>query len=104
MVADKTKPIRILASDHAPLRLLADVQGRTPADIVHSALAEYMLTHRDDLARVYGETQALLQAGDLEGLAAALRKDAGQFASERDRAIPRTGSARAKGTKPIRKT
>jgi hypothetical protein len=72
-----------------------------PADIVHSALAEHVAAHRDDLARVYGETQALLQAGDLEGLAATLRKDAGRFAHEIAGEILRTGSARAKGTKPL---
>lgn len=95
MATTKTKPVRILTADHAPLQLLADVERRTPAEVVHSALAEYLSTHRDELASVYGETQAWLRAGDIEGLAAGLRRDAGPFVAEVAAGIPRTGRNRA---------
>ncbi len=95
MSTTKTKPVRILTADHAPLQLLADVERRTPAEVVHSALAEYLTTHRDELASVYGETQAWLLAGDIEGLTAALRRDAGPFVAEVAAGIPRTGRNRA---------
>jgi len=90
MATTKTKPVRILTADHAPLQLLADMERRTPAEVVHSALAEYLATHREELASVYGETQVLLRAGDIEGLTAALRRDAGPFVAEAVAGIPRT--------------
>ena len=91
MATTKTKPVRILTVDHAPLQLLADVERRTPAEVVHSALAEYLTTHRDELASVYGETQTLLRAGDIDGLTAALRRDAAPFVADVVAGIPRTG-------------
>jgi len=94
MPTTKTKPVRILTTDHAPLQLLADVERRTPAEVVHSALAEYLATHREELATVYGDTQALLRAGDIDGLTAALRRDAGPFVAEVAAGIPRTGRTR----------
>ena len=94
MATTKTKPVRILTADHAPLQLLADVERRTPAEVVHSALAEYLATHRDELASVYGETQTLLRAGDIDGLTAALRRDAAPFIAEVASGIPRTGRNR----------
>jgi hypothetical protein len=93
MPTTKTKPVRILTADHAPLQLLADVERRTPAEVVHAALAEYLAAHREELASVYGETQALLRAGDIEGLTAALRRDAGPFVAEVAAGIPRTGGS-----------
>jgi hypothetical protein len=94
MATAKTKPVRILTADHAPLQLLADVERRTSAEVVHSALAEYLATHREELASVYGETQALLRAGDIEALTAALRRDAGPFIDDVSAGIPRTGESR----------
>ena len=91
MATTKTKPVRILTVDHAPLQLLADVERRTPAEVVHSALAEYLTTHRDELASVYGETQTLLRAGDIDGLTAALRRDAAPLVADVVAGIPRTG-------------
>ena len=95
MATTRTKPVRILTADHAPLQLLADVERRTPAEVVHAALAEYLTTHRAELAAVYGETQALLRAGDMEGLTAALRRDADPFVADVAAGIPRTGPNRA---------
>lgn len=91
MATTKTKPVRIFTTDHAPLQLLAGVERRSPAEVVHSALAEYLRTHRDELASVYGETQAFLRAGDIDGLTAALRRDAGSFIAQVAAEIPRTG-------------
>lgn len=95
MTTTRTKPVRIFTVDHAPLQLLADVERRTPAEVVHSALAEYLATHRDELASVYRETQAFLRAGDIDGLTGALRRDAAPFAAEVTAGIPRTGRRRA---------
>jgi len=94
MATTKTKPVRIFAADHAPLRLVAGVEGRTPADVVHAALAEYMAAHREELARIFGETHALLRTGDTDGLVAALRRDAAPLVAEVAAGISRTGRVR----------
>lgn len=94
MATTKTKPVRILTADHAPLQLLAAVERRTAAEVVHSALAEYLATHRGELASIYGETQTLLRAGDIDGLTAALRRDAVPLVAEVAADIPRTGRDR----------
>lgn len=65
-----TKTLRIYEDDHAPLRLIAEVEGRGPADVVHSALEEYLLAHRDALADAFARAQRAIAAGDIEGLAA----------------------------------
>jgi hypothetical protein len=96
MATTKTKPVRIFTADHAPLQLLADVERRTPAEVVHSALAEYLTTHRDELATIYGETQAFVRAGDIDGLTAALRREAGTFVADVAAGIPRTGRSAPK--------
>jgi hypothetical protein len=71
-MAVRTKPIRIFEADHAPVRLLAGVERRSPADVLHSALAEYLHNHRDELQSVYADTQRALAAGDLESLVTAM--------------------------------
>ena len=43
----RTKPVRIFESDHAPLRLLAELERRSPQEVFHAALAEYLVSHRD---------------------------------------------------------
>jgi hypothetical protein len=63
-----TKPVRIFEADHGPLRLIAQVEDRTAADVVHSALAEYLTSHRERLAEVFSATQRAIAAGDLEAL------------------------------------
>ncbi len=70
-----TKPIRILASDHQPLRLIAGLEQRTPAEVIHEALAEYFAHHGESVGRVLAERQRLITAGDLEGLTRALERD-----------------------------
>jgi flagellar biosynthesis/type III secretory pathway protein FliH len=71
-MAVKTKPVRIFDGDRGPLRLLAELEKRSPAAVVHAALAEYFLTHRDELAATFTQAQEMIAAGNLEGLAQAL--------------------------------
>lgn len=64
----RTKPLRIFETDHAPLRLLAELGHISTADVVHKALAEYMVNHKQELAVVFRDTQRAIAAGDLDGL------------------------------------
>jgi len=82
MATTRTKPMRILAADHEPIRLLADLQREAPADIVHSAVREYMVNHREHLATLHAETRRFIETGDIDGLAAALRDDARGLAEQ----------------------
>jgi hypothetical protein len=75
-MALRTKPIRIFESDHAPLRLLAELGRRSPQEVFHAALAEYLESHRDELAAVFTETQRAIAAGDLDALTAQLAASA----------------------------
>jgi hypothetical protein len=68
-MAVKTKPIRIFEADHPPIRSIAGAKGMLPAEFIHTAVEEYVINHRDELAVIYAETQAALAAGDLDGLA-----------------------------------
>lgn len=90
MTTTRTRPMRILADDVEPIRLLAGLQHATAADVVHAAIVEYFAKHRADLAAVHAETQDFIARGDIEGLAAALRADvagvAGKLASRNRRA------------------
>lgn len=36
-----TKPLRVFAADHEPIRRLAEAEGLTPAELVHAALERY---------------------------------------------------------------
>jgi len=68
----RTKPVRIFESDHAPLRLLAELERRSPQEVFHAALAEYLESHRDEMATVFADTQRAIASGDLDGLKAQL--------------------------------
>jgi hypothetical protein len=68
-MAVRTKPVRIFEADHGALRLIAEVERRGPADVIHAALAEYMSTHRNDLSGVFARAQAAFQSGDIAALA-----------------------------------
>jgi hypothetical protein len=68
-MAVRTKPVRIFEADHGALRLIAEVERRGPADVIHAALAEYMSTHRDDLSNVFARAQVAFQSGDIAALA-----------------------------------
>ena len=82
MATTRTKPMRILASDHEPIRLLADLRREAPADVVHTAVREYMVNHREELATLHAETRHFIETGDIDGLAAALRDDARGLAEQ----------------------
>jgi len=71
-MAVRTKPVRIFESDHAPLRLLAEIQQRSPQEVVHEALALYLESHRDELATAFVETQRAIASGDLDALTSQL--------------------------------
>jgi hypothetical protein len=72
----RTKPVRIFEADHAPLRLLAELEHRSPQEVFHSALAEYLNAHCAQLAHIFSETQRAIAAGDLDGLTAHLSASA----------------------------
>lgn len=65
-----TKPVRIYEDDHAPLRLIAEAEGRAPADVLHAALEEYLANHRESLAAVFEQAQRAVAQGDLAALTA----------------------------------
>ena len=95
MATTRTKPMRIFATDHEPIRLLADLQREAPADVVHTALREYMVNHRDELAAIHAETRHFIETGDIDGLAAALVADSGNLAEQMaDYSAARRGSRR----------
>jgi hypothetical protein len=75
-MAVRTKPLRILETDHAPLRLLAELEHRSPQEVFHAALAQYLETHRDELAVVFSDTQRAIASGDLDALTAQLAASA----------------------------
>jgi hypothetical protein len=75
-MAVRTKPLRIFETDHAPLRLLAELEHRSPQEVFHAALAQYLETHRDELAVVFSDTQRAIASGDLDALTAQLAASA----------------------------
>jgi hypothetical protein len=76
LMAVRTKPLRIFETDHAPLRLLAELEHRSPQEVFHAALAQYLETHRDELAVVFSDTQRAIASGDLDALTAQLAASA----------------------------
>ncbi|HZS86725.1 MAG TPA: hypothetical protein VFE42_04430 [Chloroflexota bacterium] len=64
----KSKPIRIFAQDDHALEAVARLQRQSRAQVIHAALAEYLLNHREELSRLYAETQQALAAGDMDRL------------------------------------
>ncbi|GIW20265.1 MAG: hypothetical protein KatS3mg065_0561 [Chloroflexota bacterium] len=67
-----TSPLRVYAADHQPIRLFAELEGITPAELVHRALAAYLDAHGQRLAEMTRQAQRLVEDRDLEGLAAFL--------------------------------
>ncbi len=68
-MAMKTKAVRLLESDDAVLGLLAAALRRSRNDVVHEALSEYLLNHRDEFSQFISETQKALAAADIDALA-----------------------------------
>lgn len=77
-MATKSKPVRIFADDDSALDVLAQLRRQSRAQVVHEALAEYLVNHRKELSRLYSETQQALANGDFERLvhASASARDA----------------------------
>lgn len=90
-MAVRTKPVRIFEGDHAPLRLLAELERRSPQEIFHAALAEYLESHRDRLATVFTDAQHAIAAGDLEALTAQLESSADAQADALMETLPGNG-------------
>lgn len=86
-----TKPVRIFESDHAPLRLLAELERRSPQEGFHAALAEYFESHRHELAAIFTETQRAIASGDLDALTAQLAASAEAHADTLMATLPETG-------------
>jgi hypothetical protein len=90
-MAVRTKPVRIFESDHGPLRLLAELERRSPQEVFHAALAEYLVSHRDELAATFADTQRAIAAGDLDALTAQLAASADAQADALMATLPKTG-------------
>ena len=90
-MAVRTKPVRIFESDHAPLRLLAELERRSPQEVVHAALAEYLISHRDELTAAFADTQRAIASGDLDALTAQLAASAEAQADALMATLPKSG-------------
>jgi len=56
--------------------LLAELERRSPQEVFHAALAEYLVSHRDKLAAKFADTQRAIASGDLDALTAQLVESA----------------------------
>jgi hypothetical protein len=64
-----TSPLRIYAADHQPIRLIAELENVSAAELVHRALENYLNQHRTRLADIATRAQRMVEAGDFGGLA-----------------------------------
>ena len=87
-MAVRTKPFRIFESDVAPLRLIAELEQRSPQDVIHIALAKYIADNRDHFADVFDKTQSALAAGDIDSLSSLLSASARSRAEELAETLP----------------
>jgi len=67
-----TSPLRVYAADQQPIRLLAELLGIAPAELVHRAVTEYLRNEQPRIAEVARNAQGAFEAGDFEALARAL--------------------------------
>jgi hypothetical protein len=81
-VAVRTKPVRVFENDVPPIRLLAELQGGSPADVIHLAVAEYIHNHRASLSGVFAESQRAIASGDLDAVSRLLSKSADKLAED----------------------
>jgi hypothetical protein len=72
----------VLEADHSALRLVASIEGKQPAVVIHAALSEYIENHRDELVGVFARAQQAIAAGDLDGLTAMLNEATQQEAHD----------------------
>ncbi|TAN34864.1 hypothetical protein EPN29_00640 [bacterium] len=81
-MAVRTKPVRVFESDVPPIRLLAELHGGSPADVIHIAVAEYMHNHREKLAGVFAASQRAVASGDLKAITNVLESGARKLAAD----------------------
>lgn len=67
-----TGVISIYASDVQPARLLAELEGCTTAELIHRAIGAYIKANAKALAEQARKVRALLEEGDVDGLAGLL--------------------------------
>lgn len=48
--------------------MVASLEGRQPAQVVHAALGEYLENHRAQLVEVFSQAQKAIASGDLDAL------------------------------------
>lgn len=78
----RTKPIRVFESDIAPIRLVAEINQLSPAEVVHVALAQYLHDNRKLLGARFLESQRAVAEGDLEALTSLLRPGAASMVKD----------------------
>ncbi len=87
-MAVRTKPFRIFESDIAPLRLIAELEQRSPQDVIHIALAKYVADNRSQISDVFDKTQTALADGDIDALSSLLSASARSRADELAKTLP----------------
>lgn len=70
-MANRSKSVCIFVEDDSALEDLTRLLRRSRAEVVHEALAEYFVHHREELTQLYEQTQKAIVAGDLGALARA---------------------------------
>jgi len=77
---------RVFEEDLQRAKVLGAVQHRSPQEIIHAALDEYVANHRRELAGLFSDVQRAVLDGDREALRATLAANAaarGVAAAER---------------------
>lgn len=59
-----TGSLSIYAADHQLIRLLAELEGISSAELIHQALRDIFEKHRDELTELIGQTQATMKNED----------------------------------------
>jgi hypothetical protein len=84
-----TAPMRLYAGDQQPIRLLAELLGIGPAELVHRAVAEFVDRHQPMIASLARETQEAFESGDFDRLASALERGQSERAARRAERLKR---------------
>lgn len=87
-MAVKTRPFRAYTEDIDALRFLGEVEGMSPQEVLHSALASYMTTNRERLGKVFEATQRALRDGDIDALTAQLSASADERVAALAETVP----------------
>lgn len=89
-----TAPMRIYAADHQPIRLLAELEGVSSAELVRRAVHEYMRRHADSLAQTAELTRDQIRSGSFEGLANVFEAEQAQRRRQRAARLSALGTQR----------